>query len=48
MVAEEAGLQIGAELDSAGSMGSSLPTSDANATAAQPNDLEARLAALRK
>ena len=46
MVAEEAGLQIGAELDSAGSMGSSLPTGEV--AAAQPNDLEARLAALRK
>lgn len=44
MVAEEAGLQIGAELDGVGATGSALP---ADQVAANPNDLEARLAALR-
>jgi len=46
MVAEEAGLQLGAELDGVGETGSALPENQA--TAANPNDLEARLAALRK
>jgi hypothetical protein len=47
MVAEEAGLQLGEELDGVGQTGSALPTGEATAAAA-PNDLEARLAALRK
>ena len=46
MVAEEAGLQIGAELDGIGSVGTSVPTTVEAAPAAS-NDLEARLAALR-
>lgn len=46
MVAEEAGLQIGAELDGIGSVGTNVPGT-AETAAPASNDLEARLAALR-
>jgi len=49
MVADEAGLQLGEALDSAGAMSSSLPAAaPAEAKANTENDLEARLAALRR
>ena len=49
MVADEAGLQLGEALDSAGAMSSTLPAvAPAEAKANTENDLEARLAALRR
>ena len=47
MVADEAGLQVGGQLDSAGPVGSALPQTQPLAEIKE-DDLEARLAALRK
>jgi charged multivesicular body protein 1 len=48
MVAEEAGLQVGQDLDKVGAVGNTLPQKEEPVKAAPANDLEARLAALRR
>ena len=48
MVADEAGLQVGGMLDNVGAVGKGLPAAKEEIKAAPANDLEARLAALRR
>jgi charged multivesicular body protein 1 len=48
MVADEAGLQVGGMLDNVGPVGKGLPQKEEPVKAAPANDLEARLAALRR
>ena len=48
MVADEAGLQVGGMLDNVGVVGKGLPEKKEEVKAAPANDLEARLAALRR